>query len=63
MNAESGNIVDQSIDLMARLPKDEKPDETKRVIDFDMFLRDLDPADDDEVRGGSNSSPRETKSP
>lgn len=56
MNAKSSRIVDLSNDVMARPHKDEKPDDKKRVIDFDMFLRDLDPDESDEVRGGNGNA-------
>jgi len=43
-----------------------KPDEypkKKRVIEFDMFVRDLEPSEEEKIRGGSGSpkNPSENK--
>ena|SRR5436190_15684923 len=52
-------ILAPALRTMAETKKDEGDCEKKRVIEFDMFVRDLDPKTDEKVRGGNRSRPDE----
>lgn len=43
--------------VMAHSPKDENKGDLpkKRTIEFDMFVRDLEPEEDEKIRGGGGS--------
>lgn len=47
---------------MPESKKYEENPEKKPVIEFDMFVRDLDPKADENVRGGSRGSTDDNKS-
>jgi hypothetical protein len=48
---------------MAQQTKPNEDPKKKRVIEFDMFVRDLEPSEEEKVRGGSGSpkKPSENK--
>lgn len=41
--------------IMAQETKPSENPQKKRVIEFDMFVRDLEPSEEEKVRGGSGS--------
>jgi hypothetical protein len=49
--------------IMAQQTKPNEDPKKKRVIEFDMFVRDLEPSEEEEVRGGGGSpkNPSEKK--
>jgi hypothetical protein len=46
---------------MAQQTKPNEDPKKKRVIEFDMFVRDLEPSEEEKVRGGGPKNPSENK--